>query len=209
MTTTTTGWTTSADIPPAPWAAAVSDIRRILDVVVATGAKVTSPDGLAGPVLDDNDIGFMVQAAAPAPPLTVQFTRVAGTGTVVTNSPVTGGLVLAALNRTSHYWRSLLTFGTDADTMTRAVATSLVEGLFGAADRALAGARPLTELDRYGNVATTALSRVAATVDDTRPLTDHLTLLVSELTAERNGAATALKLLAPPPAPAPAPVAVP
>lgn len=197
---TTTTWSTTADIPLNAWTPLVADMRALLDVAATGGATVTNPTGAGAATLTDDTIAFTVQAAPPAPPLTVQFTRTAGDGEVTTSAATTGGLVVAALTRAARYWGPLLTWSTEADTKAHAVARELVEGLFGEGDRAT-GAPPLMPAaSRAFAVAARALEAVAG--DGAKDLPAYLTAAVAELTAERDGAAIAGAMLTPKAAPA-------
>lgn len=197
---TTTTWTTTADIPLNAWTPLVADMRALLDVAAAGGSTITNPAGDGPPELTDDSIAFTVQAAAPAPPLTVQFTRAAGEGTVTTNAATTSGLVVASLTRAARYWGTLLTWSTDADTKGHAVAVALGEGLFAAGERAVAGQLPMP----LASQAYVVLGRALNKVDATQPadLVHFLTGVLAEVTAERDGAAIAGAMLTPKAAPA-------
>lgn len=139
---TTTSWATTGDVPAGPWAALSSDLRTLLAVMTAGGAKVTNVAGTAAPTFTAETIGFTVTVNDRGP-LTVEFKRKANTGTVETSSPMTDGLVLAAVARAAKAWGQLLTFTSDAGTEARAICSTVVEALYGDADRAVAGGAPL------------------------------------------------------------------
>lgn len=193
-------WTTAADVPTPAWSALAHDMRTLLDAWAAAGrAAVTGPDGTGAPVLDDASIAFRVALPAPAAALAVTFVRAAGTGTCTTNGSVTDGLVVAALTRAARHWGALLTWTSDAGSKARAVAAGLVEQLYGADDRAVTGAPALSLPSTAGQVV--ARAQAAADTADPAPagLAAHLSVVIAQLTAERDGYATAEALLAPPP----------
>lgn len=207
MTTTTTSWTTTADVPPGPWATMVADMRALLGVSSAAGATVTDPTSGGPPTLNDDCIDFTVQApAAGSAPLTVTFTRAAGTGQVVTNAPTTSGLVVAAVSRAAQHWGLLLTWTTDADTRSQAVADGLVEALFGAGDRAVIGVQALTVEDQVAQIGTRAKDQALAkarAAGTTLTVDAGLAATIAELVAIRTGLATATAMTTPPPPPPP------
>lgn len=199
---TTTTWTTTADIPPGPWAAMGADIRRLLAVTAAGGAKVVGPNGgNSQPLLNEDTIAFVVTAPA-SQPLAVTFHRAAGTGEVTTNAPHTDGLVLTAMDRAGRHWGRLFVWDTDAGTTSRAVAARVVDGLFGEGDRALAGTAGMAVSSQVGQI----IARAAATVDGRATeadldLTEHLDAVIEQLIQERDGLTVAGSVLQPPPPP--------
>lgn len=191
---TTHAWTTTADVPPAAWAAMCADMSTLLMVTSDSGATVTSLDGVHAPQLDGGRIAFTVTTAGGAP-VTVDFTRAAGSGEVVTNSPLTGGLVHAALDRAARHFAALLSVATDADTATRAVAAELTGGLFGAGDRALVGlTAPAPVAAALADVVADALARVNTAAPESG-LTGRLQALIAELSHELAGRTQADTLL--------------
>lgn len=213
---TTTSWTTTSDVPPSAWAALVSDIRTLLGLLGAGGAKVTDPSGSTAPVLGAERIAFTVTLPERGP-LTVQFTRAAGDGQVETSSPLTDGLVLAALQRAGRHWGQLLTSTSDAGTEARAICSTVVEGLFGAGDRNVVGGAALSVPAQVQQAVAEAQDVVARAefaeqqaaveklgVDDEVPVAieaaaydavTYLSAVITELEAHRDGVAAALGLM--------------
>lgn len=193
---TSTGWTTAATVPPAPWAAMCADMRVLLAVSAAGGARVTNPAGNGPPVIGEDVIGFAV-TAPQSQPLVVEFTRAAGQGQAVTAAPHTTGLVVAALDRARRHWGQLLTVTTDADVTAQAVATALGEALFGDTDRAVTGVADTPPAVQAARVADAARDRAlrARYTDRTLGMVDCLDAVLAELTAERAGYAVAAGML--------------
>src|SRR5947208_454094 len=112
----THSWITAADVPPAARAAMSADMRVLLTVTASSGAAV--PGLAAGPPGPDADrIAFVVSTPGGGP-LSVDFHRAAGSGEVETSALLTGGLVVAALERARTHFRALVTITSDADTGT-------------------------------------------------------------------------------------------
>jgi hypothetical protein len=185
---TTTSWTTSADVPPGPWAAMAADMRRLLAVTAAQpGTTVTGPGGAGQPLLDEDVIAFQVTAKG-AEPLTIEFHRAAGDGQAVTSAPGTDALVYAAVSRAARWWGPLLTVDSDADTRATAAAAHLARRLFGDEDGAVTGAPQLST----PSLVDLAIARARGGVDlDGRDLASALTAVISGLIAERDGVALA------------------
>lgn len=192
MSTVTTTYTTSGDVPPAAWAALLADMRRLLQILAADGTAVTGPDGAAEAELDDDTIAFT--ATAPSlPPLTVRFQRAAGSGETSTSHPATTGLTLAAMTRAARHWGQLLAWSSDADITARALGDTLVEALFGEDDRAVAGVAPMSVPSQVGQMTAAAL----AASTDAPTLLAGLDDVIGVLQQRRAGIAAALALLAP------------
>jgi len=221
---TRTTWSTTQDVPPAPWAALVSDMTRLLTMTAASGAHVTGPGEDGGPVLDTETIAFTVHAP-PGQPLTVTFHRAAGDGEVITNAPHTDGIVLVAMERAARAWGALLIWESDAGTAARAVAQTLLSRLYAPDDAAVSGGTLPTTTDQLAAAVSRAWNRVTygdrGAPDTTgrawsraaygdrptseAPLADQLGALIQELTAERAGVMAAAQLAGATPSPAPAP----
>jgi hypothetical protein len=196
---TTTSYTTTGDVPPAPWSALLADIQRVLTVLERDGTAITGPDGTGPAILDADRIAFI--ATAPGlPPLPVQFDRAAGTGETATSHPATTGLTLATMARAARHWGRLLTWTTDADVTARAIGTALVDALFGADDLAIAGGIPPGVPFQVGQMVAEATATVAGGTTDT--LLAALDTVIGHLSAQRAGIAAAEQLLTPTAAPA-------
>lgn len=187
---TTTTWTTTADIPPAPWAAAGADIRRLLAVTAAGGAKVTGPTGTGNPIINESTIGFTVTAPG-SQPLTIRFDRAASTGSATTNAPHTDGLVLAAVNRAVKHWGALVAVETDAGATSLAAGRTLLDGLFAADDDAVTGSGGVPMRVQLAQITGQAVDAADALGD----LGSALDAVIARLTAERAGIAAATALL--------------
>lgn len=187
---TTTSWTTTADIPPAPWAAAGADIRRLLAVTAAGGAKVTGPTGIGNPVINETTIAFTVTAPG-SQPLTIRFDRAAGTGSATTSAPHTDGLVLAAVHRAVKHWGALVEITSDADTTSQAAGRTLLDGLFAADDDAVTGTGTVPVWVQLAQI----VGRAANAAEDAADLGAALDAVIAQLTAERAGITAATALL--------------
>lgn len=154
-------WSTSGDVPPSAWAAMGADMTALLaSWSHVGGATVTGPDGTGPAVLDEDTIAFTVALPAPSAPLAITFARAAGDGSCTTSGHITDGLVVVALARAARHWGALLSWTTDADVTTGAVALTLVEGLFGVGDRALSGQPGLSAESQVSQIVAGALGRV-------------------------------------------------
>lgn len=193
---TTTSYTTTGDIPPSAWAALLADMRRLLTVLEADGTAITGPTGTGEALLTDEQIGFT--ATAPqTPPLTVTFTRAAGSGQTQTGHPATTGMTLAAMSRAARHWGQLFTWTSDADLVARALADTLATGLFGEEDQAVTGTAPLSMPSRAGQLMAEAAQVAAAADTQSTTLVGHLDAVIAALTAMRTGIAAAQQLLTP------------
>lgn len=194
---TITSWSTTETVPPGPWAQLVADVRRLLAVMTSGGSTVTGPAMNGGPLLDAERIDFVVTAPA-SQPLAVAFTRAPGEGTVTTNAPHTDGLVLVALERAARHWGLLLTWTTDASSVSRAVASMLVEQLFGRDDRAVSGGFAPDPSTMYRE----AIDRAMVAAGDPPPgepvaaVAGALQKMAAQITAERAGVLVAAQVLA-------------
>jgi len=192
---TTTTWSTTVTVPPGPWAQLLADVRRLLTVMAAGGSSVTGPGAANTPVLTAESIAFTVTAPA-SQPLAVVFTREPGDGSLTTNAPHTDGLVLVALERAARHWGVLLTWTSDAGTISRAVATTLVEVLFGADDRTIDG----RDAPQAEELVYQAVPRAFAAAGEIPPgdlvprAAALLTAVLEQLQAERDGYLVALQV---------------
>lgn len=186
---TTHTWVTTATVPTAPWAAMCADMATLLAIAAASpGAAVTHPSGEGPPQLDAAGIAFTVTTPGGGP-LTVTFTRQAGTGECVTNSPLTDGLVVATLARARRHFGALLTTDTDAGTAAKAAARRIAAELFDAGDRALVGqvGEPAAQAARLvADVVAQAL-RTVTERDPAAAVPARLQAVIDELSAERDG----------------------
>jgi len=157
---TRTSWATTGDVPAGPWATLSSDLRTLLGVMAAGGATLTNPAGTGGPSFTAEAIGFTVTLPDRGP-LTVEFRRKAGEGTVETSSPMTDGLVLAAVQRAQRAWGLLVSVTSDAGTEARAIAATVTEALYGAGDRAVAGGAALDVRGKVDQAIAEVLDTVA------------------------------------------------
>jgi len=157
---TRTSWATTGDVPAGPWATLSSDLRTLLGVMAAGGATLTNPAATGGPSFTAEAIGFTVTLPERGP-LTVEFRRKAGEGTVETSSPMTDSLVLAAVQRAQRAWGLLVSVTSDAGTEARAIAATVTEALYGAGDRAVAGGAALDVRGKVGQAIAEVLDTVA------------------------------------------------
>ncbi|ADB76162.1 hypothetical protein [Geodermatophilus obscurus] len=196
--TVITRWATTADVPPAAWAAMSSDMRDVLAVTAAGGATVTHPDDPAGPPLfTPATIAFRV-TTPDGPPLTVEVKRAAGSGRVETSATRTTGLVHLTMTRAAQHWGALVRTDSGADTRARAFADALGETLFGAADRAVGGGIPLPPVETARGITRAAYERAAADAPPGGDVVGYLNAAIAELTEERDGRALAAAALPPP-----------
>lgn len=181
-------WTTSADVPPARWAAMGADMRALLAVVAAGGATVAGPDGTGAPVIDAERLAFTVVAPGSGP-VTVDFHRAAGTGEVRTTAATTGGMVIAALERARQNFAALFTYTSDADTATRGAAARIAADLYAPADRAVAGMAAPSPAAAVRDVVAHTLAEVTAPDGPAgdKDLETLLATVIAELSAYRAG----------------------